>query len=439
MVHLALSLWTISFCSDSALEPLKDKPNVILIVADDLGYGELGCYGGKEIPTPNIDSIAKNGVRLTDGYVSCPVCAPTRAGLMTGRYGPRFGFEFNPGPQQQASSEFGLPKSEKTIAERLKALGYATGMVGKWHLGYDKALTPPNRGFDSFFGFLGGAHAYQGNRRGGSILRGGERVSEPMYLTYALGREATGFIDANKNRPFFLYLPFNAVHAPLQAPARLEDRMKPYKDAKRRTFAGMLMAMDDVVGDVLSALKKAALDKDTIIVFIADNGGPTPQTTSSNVPLRGFKAQTWEGGIRIPYMFQWPGHLPAGGTYSRPAISLDITPTILAAIGSPVPRSEKLDGVNLLPYLSAQKKGLPHEALYWRYGPQSAIRMGDWKLVTANGASDGLFNLKDDISEKNDLSQREPGRVKALKSAWEKWSGQLMRAKWGGRGKDKED
>lgn len=423
----------------SAIWKAAAKPNIVLIVADDLGYGELGCYGGKEIPTPNVDSLAKDGVRLTDGYVSCPVCAPTRAGLMTGRYGPRFGFEFNPGPQQSASGDFGLPKSEKTLAERLKAEGYATGMVGKWHLGYKDGLTPPDRGFNSFFGFLGGAHNYRRSGQGGAILRGKEKTSEAAYLTYAFGREAVGFIEANKSRPFFLYLPFNAVHAPLQAPTRLAEKTASFPEGKRRTFAGMLMAMDEAVGQVLTALKKSGLDENTLVIFISDNGGPTPQTTSSNGLLRGFKGQTWEGGIRVPMLLRWKEKLPAGKEFKQPAIALDIVPTVLAASGNPISAEEKLDGVNLLPFLTGGDKGAPHERLCWRFGQQQAIREGNWKLVTSQGTTDALFDLSTDLGEKNNLAASEPARVREMKAKWEAWSKTLMAPKWGRNSGTDED
>lgn len=414
------------------------KPNVVLIVADDLGYGELGCYGGKEIPTPHIDALAKEGVRLTDGYVSCPVCAPTRAGVLTGRYGPRFGFEFNPGPQQTAADTFGLPKGERTLAERLAAEGYVTGMVGKWHLGYADGLTPPDRGFASFFGFLGGAHSYRLAGRAESLIRGKERVNEPTYLTYAFGREAVGFIEANKSKPFLLYLPFNAVHAPLQAPQNLAGRMKQFPEGKRRTFAGMLMAMDDSIGRVMTTLRANGLDRNTLVVFISDNGGPTAQTTSSNGPLRGFKGQTWEGGIRVPFMLRWVGNIPAGQTFEKPAISLDIVPTVLAAAGRPIPPKDKLDGVDLLPYLRGQQRGAPHSTLYWRFGQQHAIREGNWKLVTTQGATDALFDLSKDLGERQNLAEREPSRVRALKAKWEAWSKELMNPAWGRAGNQED-
>jgi len=288
-------------------EPPTRRPNVVVILADDLGYRDLGVQGCPDIPTPNIDSIARNGVRFTDGYVSCPICAPTRAGLATGRYQQRFGFETNPGPSAYADPSFGLPRSETTLAERMKSFGYATGMVGKWHLGYRQELQPTRRGFDEFFGFLEGANNYLPGRRGARnpILRGTEPVEEKEYLTDAFAREAAAFIDKRARDPFFLYLAFNAVHSPMEAIEGYLRRFSSIKDEKRRTYAAMSAALDDGVGRVLSALRRHRLEEDTLLFFWSDNGGPTPQTTSSNLPLRGYKAQVYEGGIRIPAMVQW--------------------------------------------------------------------------------------------------------------------------------------
>jgi len=422
------------------------RPNILLIVADDLGYGELGCQGWKDIPTPRIDSIAKNGVRFTSGYVSCPVCSPTRAGLMTGRYQQRFGHEFNPGPAAVASGHFGLPRDETTLAERLKTAGYATGMVGKWHLGFRAGLRPTERGFDEFFGFLAGAHPYFANRRGrgNPILRGTEPVEQTGYLTNAFQREAVAFIDRHKGESFFLYLPFNAVHAPLQATPKDRGQFDTVADEKRQTFSAMLAALDRAVGAVLDKLHEAGLEDNTLVFFISDNGGPTPSTTSRNDPLRGTKATTWEGGIRIPFMMQWKGHVPAGKVDDRPVISLDIHPTALAAAGVAIQPEKKLDGVNLLPFLDGSHTGPPHEALFWRFGEQSAVRMGDWKLTTtralagqrrrgrrvAGGFAPQLFNLSKDIGESNDLASQYPDKLKELTAEWEKWNSELIPPRW---------
>ncbi|MSR58932.1 MAG: sulfatase [Planctomycetaceae bacterium] len=419
------------------------RPNIVVIIGDDLGYGELGCYGGKEIPTPHLDSIANNGVRLTSGYVSCPVCSPTRAGFMTGRYQQRFGHEFNPGPAPQPVDNFGLARDEATLAERLKEAGYATGMVGKWHLGFRAGFRPTERGFDEFFGFLGGANPYR-TEQGDSILRGTEIVHEAQYLTDAFAREAVAFIDRHQSEPFFLYLPFNAVHAPLQAAERYRARFGALDGETRQTFATMLTAMDDAVGAVLSKLRATGVEEQTLIVFFSDNGGPTPRTTSRNDPLRGTKATTWEGGIRVPFLVQWKGRLPAGRVDDRPVIALDIHPTALAAAGVVANPEKPLDGVNLLPYLADERAGLPHEALYWRFGNQSAIRMGDWKMTKAAGGGAGprdrgerpgiadgqLFNVSTDLGETTDLSDRYPDKAKELSAAWDLWNSDLVAPRW---------
>jgi len=411
--------------------PAARKPNIIILLADDLGYGETGFQGSKDIPTPNIDSIAAAGVRFTDGYVSCPVCAPTRAGLMSGRYQQRFGFEHNPGPEEAAPENFGLPLAEKTIAERLKALGYATGMVGKWHLGYRPDFTPVKRGFDEFFGFHGGAHEYipRGPALRGSIMRGDKPIREEEYLTDAFGREAAAFVRKHKDHPFFLYLPFNAVHAPLDACARHLEKFAAIKDEKRRTFATMMTAMDDAIGGVLKALREGGIEEDTLIFFLADNGGPTLQTSSRNDPLRGFKGQVFEGGIRVPFAAQWKKRLTAGRVVREPVISLDILPTALAAAGETGVES-RLDGVSLLPLLTGEAKNPPHEALFWRFGEQRAVRAGDWKLASGGGAPE-LYDLAADISEKNNLVEKRPDKLKELQETYEKWNASNIPPAWG--------
>ena len=421
------------------------KPNILLIVADDLGWGELGCQGNPEIPTPHIDSIAKNGVRFTNGYVSGTYCSPTRAGLMTGRYQQRFGHEFNPGPAEQAVANFGLPLQETTFPQRLKSAGYITGMFGKWHLGYRPEFHPQKRGFDEFFGFLGGAHSYLNAKSdpANPILRGTTPVDKMEYSTEVFAREAAGFIDRHKGESWFLYLPFNAVHAPLEATEKYLKRFESIADSRRRTFAAMLSAMDDAVGVVLGKLSEHRLAENTLVFFISDNGGPTASITSGNGPLRGFKSQTWEGGVRVAWMMQWVGRVPAGRVDDRPVIQLDILPTALAAAGVDTKPEWKLDGVNLLPFLSGEKSGAPHEALYWRFGQQMAIRKGDWKLVKGPGGGTAveaagratvtgaeLYNLTQDIGEKKNLAAEHPEKVRELAAAWTTWDAQLVDPKW---------
>ncbi len=421
-------------------------PNVLVILADDLGYGELSAQGNPQIPTPHIDSIAQEGVRFTSGYVSGPYCSPTRAGLLTGRYQQRFGHELNPGPESTSIGRFGLSIEETTLASRLKQAGYATGMFGKWHLGYRPECLPINRGFDAYFGFLGGAHSYFDtvaepyNR----ILRDARIVHDIDYTTTAFGREAAAFIEQHRGEPWFVYLPFNAVHAPLQAPPEYLARFSSIEDEKRRTFAAMLAATDDAVGVVLAKIREQQQEENTLIFFLSDNGGPTRQTTSSNGPLRGFKATTWEGGIRVPFFVQWKGRIPAGKVYDHPVIQLDIVPTVLAAAAVTVQPDWHLDGVDLLPYLNDTQQGPPHDALFWRFGNQLAIRKGDWKLVKAPGAgapfdetavtatTEGasLYNLARDLGEQTDLAAQEPEKVKELAAAWEAWNVGLVPPAW---------
>jgi len=422
-----------------------DRPNVLVILADDLGYADIGANGCKDVATPNIDSLAKNGVRFTSGYVSGPYCSPTRAALLTGRYQQRFGHEFNPGPAQNADAEFGLPLTETTMADRLKAHGYATALVGKWHLGYDAKFHPQRRGFDEFFGFLGGAHSYlRNNNPSDPIVRGTEPVKDITYTTDMFGDEAVAFVERNKARQWFLYLAFNADHGPMEASEKYLARVANVPDSLRRTFAAMHTALDDNIGKVLATLKKHGMEENTLIFFFSDNGGPTRVNSSRNDPLRGFKAQTWEGGVRVPFLAQWKGRLPADKTYAQPIMQIDALPTALAAAGVQVKSDWKLDGVNLLPYLTGKNPGAPHEALYWRFGEQMAIRRGDWKLVKAPGAGaefaerrsratvEGahLYNLAADIGEQNNLAAKEPEKVKQLAAAWEKWNATLQEPRW---------
>lgn len=458
--HMVVAAWLILTAGMGAAAPIAGtdrKPNILLIVGDDMGYADIGAHGATDIRTPHLDALARDGARFSSGYVSGPYCSPTRAALMTGRYQQRYGHEFNSGPPQTASATFGLPLTEKTLADRLEAAGYRTGMVGKWHLGVRPEFHPMKRGFDEYFGFLGGAHSYLDARadKANPILRGTEPVDEPAYLTDAFRREALGFIDrrAAGTDPWFLYLAFNAVHTPMHATSHYLDRYKDIADERRRTYAAMMSAMDDAVGAVVQRLRDHKIEEHTLILFVSDNGGP-PVNASSNGPLRGHKSSTWEGGVRVPFLMQWKGHVPAGKVYTQPVIQMDLHATALAAAGIHDQRKLKLDGVDLVPYLKGQKKGVPHAALYWRFGPQMAIRMGDWKLVKARegrGAVNGdferrgtdadlagaqLFNLATDMGEKVNLAEKEPARVKALETAWKKWRATLEEPRWlpGGRG-----
>ncbi len=408
------------------------RPNIIIFLADDLGYAGLGVYGCRDIHTPNIDSLAANGVRFTDGYATHSVCSPSRAGLMSGRYQHRFGFEHNSGPERFAAENFGLPRSEPTLAERLKAAGYATGMVGKWHIGFKEGLRPHERGFDYHYGFLSGARSYYPDnpRENDPLIRNGQPVTnEKEYLTDAFAREAVAFIDRFKDRPFFLYVAFNAVHSPMEAPERYTSRF-PTLSGTRKIHAGMVAAMDDAVGRVLAKVRALGQEENTLIFFYSDNGGPTPQTTASNEPLRGYKGQFYEGGISEPFLVQWKGKLPAGMVYREMVMGFDCHATALAAAGVPLPTDKPLDGVNLIPFLTGKQSGRPHEQLFWRAGQKHAARVGDWKLVQERGGEPQLFNLKADIGETTDLAAKEPAKLKELEAAYAAWDRQMMPAQW---------
>jgi len=431
MKPLLFSLLTIS----SLVIPhssFSAQPNIIIILADDLGYADIGVNGCKDIPTPNIDSIATNGVRFTDGYANHCVCAPSRAGLLSGRYQHRFGFEYNSGPERLAAENFGLPRTEPTLAERLKNAGYATGIVGKWHSGFKEGLRPHERGFDSHFGFLGGARSYEPDnpRENDPIIRNGVLVKdEKEHLTDAFAREAVAFLDRSKDKPFFLYVAFNAVHLPMEAPDRYAGRF-PDLAGTRRTYAGMLTAMDEAVGRVLTKVRGLGQEENTLVFFYSDNGGPTPQTSSRNDPLRGYKGQFYEGGIRVPFLVQWKGKLPAGMVYREMVMGFDCHATALAAAGVQMPTDKPLDGVNLLPFLTGKQAGQPHDRLFWRAGEKHAARLGDWKLVQERSGGVELFNLKDDIGEQTDLAAKEPAKLKELQAAYAAWDKQMMPAQW---------
>lgn len=435
--------------SGSAAEAQRRPPNIVVIVTDDMGYADIGVHGSKDIPTPNIDALAKVGIRFTDAYVSGPYCSPTRAGLMTGRYPQRFGHEFNL-DMSPAHSDFGLPLGETTMADLLKAAGYRTALFGKWHLGSGDKFHPMARGFDEFFGFLGGQHSYLDTQAASPnpLLDGRKVVAETTYLTDAFTDRAVDFIKRQKSQPFFLYLAFNAVHLPLEATDKYLARFTNIADKQRRTYAAMLSAMDDGIGKTLAALRAEGLEESTLIIFFNDNGGPTMAGTtingSSNAPLRGSKRQTWEGGIRVAFVIRWKGHLAEGKTDTRPIIQLDVLPTTIAAAGVKLQPQLKLDGVNLLPFLTSKPSEQPHEALYWRLGENMAIRKGDWKLVkTSEGplhdvdpaifsdlSGAELYNLADDIGEKKNLAAAHPEKVKELAAAWQRWKKELARTLW---------
>lgn len=421
MRALALALISLVLPPLMASAVAAERPNVLVILCDDTGWGEFGFQGATDIPTPHIDSIAADGVRFTQGYVAATYCSPCRAGLLTGRYPTRFGHEFN-----SVANRSGLPLSEVTFADRFRALGYATCAIGKWHLGNGLEYRPTERGFDDFYGTVANTPFF--NPPNFVDSRVGPEVQPVMddsfYLTDALAARAVEWLKEHEDQPWFMYLPFNAQHAPLQATQKYLDRFPDVTDEKRRAFSAMMSAMDDAVGAVLAQIHESGQDENTIVVFLSDNGGPTQSTTSRNGPLRGFKSTTWEGGTRVPFCVRWTGHLPSGAVYEHPVIQLDILPTCLAAAGVEADPEWKLDGVNLLPYLTGQNDAKPHETLYWRFGDQWAVRHGDLKLVVARGGSGSpeLYDLAADVGESKNLAAERLDAVEKLQALYNDWN-----------------
>lgn len=438
---LALSLSSLLVAA-TALFAAPRAPNVIVILTDDQGYADAGFNGCKDIPTPHMDRLAAGGVVCTNGYVTYAVCAPSRAGLLTGRYPQRFGFERNVA-WQPSNPATGIAVEETTLAAALKPAGYKSALVGKWHLGAHDNFHPLNRGFDEFYGHLGGGKHYYQDRLTiretleaknepesyrNWITRGFEPVRIEGYLTDEFTREALDFVRRRKDEPFFLYLAYNAPHAPMQAPAEEIAKFGHIKNQKRRTYAAMLTAVDRGVGRMLDLLDELKLADDTLVFFLSDNGGPQDANGSDNGKLRGGKGGPFEGGFRVPFVVRWPGKIPAGATYHQPVSSLDIFATITAVNNISAHPERPLDGVNLLPYLRGEKTGAPHERIYLRMFDTGryAMREGDYKIVRA--AKDGrpaLYNLASDLSERNDLAAAEPERLARMQAAYDAWNAQL--------------
>ncbi len=452
----------------TAATPLNERPpNVILILADDLGYNDLTFGGGGvakgAVPTPNIDSLAKEGVTFANGYANNATCAPSRAAIMTGRYATRFGFEFTPTPVQFPKvlhrlspkntlyfnerekdsppyEDMGVPPEEITIAELLKKKGYRTLMLGKWHLGGTPGMQPGDQGFDEWLGFLHGAAMFLpkedpnvvnsmqdwdpidkflwANLRYAVRENGGERFQPKGYLTDYLTDEAVKAIEANKNRPFFMYLAHAAVHTPLQASKSDYDALPQIEDHATRVYGGMIRALDRGVGRVLQALKDNSLEENTIVIFTTDNGGaPYIGLPDINKPYRGWKCTFFEGGLHAPFFIKWPQGLPKGNTYDKPVAHFDIYATVAAAAGIPLPADRKIDGTNLLPYVRHEKEGRPHDALFWKSGHYKTVLAGGWKLQTAERPKkEWLFNLDQDPTEKVNLAERNLQKMSELKA-----------------------
>ena len=418
-------------------------PNVVLVMMDDLGYGDLGSYGGRDVRTPNIDRLAREGVRLTDAYANGAVCTPTRAALISGRYQQRVGLEWvlTVSPTDR---ERGLPALETSLPALLKSNGYATGLIGKWHLGFKPEFGPNAHGFDEFYGFLGGAHSYYTNRAeiarvgpgGPDLFENTTPVEATGYLTDEITRRAVGFITRHAGQPFFLEVAYSAVHWPFQPPdrpptdaeRRVERPLRQMPDdsvvATRQDYVRMLERADRGVGEILAALHQRGLTNNTLVIFTNDNGG---EWLSRNAPLFHRKGTLWEGGIRVPLILRWPGELPSGRVSKQVAITMDITASILAATGARPPTSYRPDGIDILPILRG-KAPLVERRLFWRWDrpdrQQRAARVGQWKLL-ADATQLLLFDLSVDPGERNDLAVRRPDLVATLKRLLTDWEAEV--------------
>jgi arylsulfatase A-like enzyme len=417
----------------SLLASQERPPNVLVILVDDLGFRDLGCQGCVDFETPEIDALAKGGVRLTQGYVSHPYCSPSRAGILTGRYQQRFGHEHNP-RYDEADDSTGTDVGELMLPELFAKAGYATSHIGKWHLGAGEPFRPLARGYAEFFGFLGGGHDYfkaDGEDEYRSPLWRGAAPTEtqPTYLTDDLTDEALAFIERNQERPFFLILAYNAPHSPNQATAGYLSSVSEIEHDGRRRYAALVRGVDAGVGRLMASLKAHELDQDTLVVFLSDNGGR--RGVSDNRPLRGNKGWLHEGGLRVPFLFRWPGKLPAGVIYDEPVLALDVLPTALARAGIELP--ENLDGVDVYSFLRGEAEGAPRDTLHWRVcgGAGWAIRRGDWKLVSdVSMESPALYNLAVDPGEDRNLAGEKPALVSDLLARHAAWDEQLRDPAW---------
>ncbi|MBC7768553.1 MAG: sulfatase-like hydrolase/transferase [Phycisphaerales bacterium] len=458
--------------------PGARAPNIIVIVADDLGFNDISFNGGGLVPTPHIDALGREGVSVDAAYAANATCSPSRAAMMTGRYPTRFGFEFTSAPVAFARylshndpdalrqpvfhdervddmpplETLGMPASEVTIAEVLRARGYHTMHIGKWHLGASPELRPEAQGFDESLGFMSGAGMFLPPNHPDVVnaelpfdpidrflwanlpyaveWNGGQRFRPEGYVTDYFAAQAVAAIEANRNRPFFLYLAFNAPHTPLQASRADYEALSGIENHTERVYAAMILALDRGVGRVMQTLREQGLDENTLVIFTSDNGGAwyvgLPEL---NQPFRGWKATFFEGGIRSPFFARWPSRLPAGARVAGPVTHMDIFATAAGAAEAPV--EHPIDGVNLLPYMRGETQGSPHEALFWRSGPYRVVRAGDWKLqITERPNRVWLFNLREDPTEQNDISAREPQRVAAMRAMIEAHNAEMPAPLW---------
>lgn len=465
-------------------EAVDNRPNIVLILADDLGYTDSSIYGKGLVTTPNLEQLATDGVVFTDAYCTASICSPSRAGLLTGRYQQRFGYETQPMtryprnrleyyaykylfdtgdwalhdlqgiPRKQDIMKQGLPPSELNLAELMKACGYRTGIVGKWHLGYSEELLPNNVGFDYQYGFyeaftlyapidaegivnfrhdyFASRHIWAQERKGPcAIRRNGVVVEEKEYLTFAIAREAREFIRRNVERPFFLFASFSAPHTPFQAPRKYVDRFPGEPDMNRRVYKAMIAALDDAVGEVLKEIDEAGLGEKTVVFFASDNGGATYTGATDNGHLKGGKFTNFEGGIRIPLAVRWPKKIKPGIVVSTPVILPDVFVTAAKASGCELPADVKYDGVDLMPVIDRTGDLAADRMLFWRSGTQKAVRHGPWKLLLDNKTGrTHLYDLQRDMGETNDLSTSERGVHRRLMESLQKWEETLKKPLW---------
>lgn len=416
------------------------KPNIVIIYADDMGWGDVGYHGVDDILTPNIDKLAQSGIYFTQGYVSSSICSPSRCGLLTGTYQQRF---TNGQNSRDTDPYLELFKRQPMMPEILKPAGYYSGIIGKWHLGEEESLRPNKRGWDEFYGFLGGSHSffkstkkYTKNLNFRPMYRNNEMVELDGYATDIYTDEAVDFIKRNNpgktGNPFLLYVAYNAIHYPWEAPDKYIQRCNFIKSQNRRLIAGMVLGMDDGVGKIVETLETEGLTENTIVIFISDNGSPRgqPGDMSSTGPLRGWKGDCLEGGIRVPFIIKWPGQVEPGSRSDKPVINLDILPTIASFAGIEDLDKYNFDGVNILPFINGEMdpEKTPHQNLFWKRGDDWAIRQDDWKLVVEyqpDNHEPMLFNLSNDMGECNDLSEVYTEKVSELREKFLDWENSL--------------
>jgi arylsulfatase A len=430
MRQFIIALFLIATAPLRAADAPRSKPNIVLIMADDLGYGSLGCYGSTAVKTPHLDALAAGGVRLTDFHSNGPMCSPTRAALLTGRYPQRCAWV----PDEELSRVFreqrrenvkqrwawGISAKELTLPTLLRQAGYRTALIGKWHLGYDAAFHPMNYGFDEFRGFVGGAvdyHTHVATHGTHAVDWWKDRViqNEPGYATDSFTHYATEFIGRSKAAPFFLYLAHAAPHAPLQG------RDAAAKKSPAATYAEMIEALDESVGAIVAALREHGLEKNTLVIFCSDNGPAAPRGFAANGPLEGNKGSLSEGGHRVPFIASWPGVITSGRTSDEPAMSMDLMPTFTKLAAAPIPAGHILDGVDVMPLLKGDAKSA-ERTLHWQFGEAWAVRRGPWKLTGNRGKARKLVNLADDVSEKSDLLREQPKITEELEKLHQRWA-----------------